>query len=229
MKLLTIEKKDNHNKISIFNFIKFNFRIKNKVPSSPPKKIPKKYYSDYTLNGKIPVYERYYNDISNSTNTKIFKIEEYERVFEALKNGTFSYYDKTLNFLLEALERYPIKDSSVLVFGATGVNCDAISLLHGAKNVIIVEYNPIVSEHPNVQTMSYKDYIESGIKCDYGISISSFEHDGLGRYGDKLNPNGDLEAMKRAKELIKDDGLLFLSVPVQNDSLYWNAHRCYGA
>jgi Caenorhabditis protein of unknown function, DUF268 len=35
---------------------------------------------------------------------------------------------------------------------------------------------------------------------DAGFSISSFEHDGLGMYGDPLDPDGDLKAMRKMKQ-----------------------------
>jgi hypothetical protein len=38
---------------------------------------------------------------------------------------------------------------------------------------------------------------------DVVLSISSFEHDGLGRYGDPLNPDGDLAAMRSTRRLLK--------------------------
>lgn len=115
-----------------------------------------------------------------------------------------------------------------LIFGLAGINCDAISLWKGAKDIYVIDYNLPVSEHPQVHVLSYEDYISQNIQTDVAISISSFEHDGLGRYGDPINPNGDLEAMKLAKKLIKKDGLLFFSVPIGKDCIVWNAHRIYG-
>jgi len=50
----------------------------------------------------------------------------------------------------------------------------------------------------------------------------------LGRYGDPINPNGDLEAMKKMKSILKLGGILFLAVPVGQDKLVWNAHRVSG-
>jgi len=41
-------------------------------------------------------------------------------------------------------------------------------------------------------------------------------------------PNGDILAMNQVSRLIKDDGFLFLSVPIGEDKLVWNAHRIYG-
>ena len=65
-------------------------------------------------------------------------------------------------------------------------------------------------------------------KFDVCFSISSFEHDGLGRYGDPLNPNGDLESMNRMKTILKPDGIMFLALPVGPDTLWFNVHRVYG-
>ena len=197
---------------------------KNKVIQNIPKKLMPK----YTLNGKIPVIKWVFNDISNSNTTRVLTMQEYETVFEQLKNNTFYYYGETLHFLLSALKEYSIQGKTVCVFGSTGVNCDAISLMHGAEKVYIIEYNPLISEHPLVEAYNYKTFEEKHIKVDVGISISSFEHDGLGRYGDRLNPNGDLRTMKKIKKIIKKNGLLFLSVPVGPDCLVWNAHRIYG-
>ena len=42
----------------------------------------------------------------------------------------------------------------------------------------------------------------------------SFDHDGLGRYGDRLHPDGDLLAMQTVAAVLQDQGLLFLTVPV---------------
>ncbi len=192
------------------------------------KQIPKDLWAKYTLNGKISVINWVFDERANHKNTLVLTKQDYEKAFKALQEGTFYYYGETLAFILAALNKYSIKGKTVCVFGAIGVNCDAISLAYGAEKVYIIDYNPIVSEHPQVEAYNYETFEEKNIKVDVGISISSFEHDGLGRYGDRLCPNGDLKAMKKAKKIIKKDGLLFLSVPVGPDCLVWNAHRIYG-
>ena len=56
-----------------------------------------------------------------------------------------------------------------------------------------------------------------------------FHHDGLGRYGDDINPNGDIEAMANVKEnILEKGGILFLAVPCGVDKTVFNAHRIYG-
>ena len=103
-----------------------------------------------------------------------------------------------------------------------------IALFYKAAKVIVVDYNKPICEHPNVQTLSHEELKKSGIKADAAFSYSSFEHDGLGRYGDPISPNGDLRAMGEAREFLADGGLLFLGVPMGQDCLVWNAHRIYG-
>jgi hypothetical protein len=63
---------------------------------------------------------------------------------------------------------------------------------------------------------------------DVAWSISSFEHDGLGMYGDPLDPEGDLKAMRKMKRIVKPGGLLFLSLPVGADKVLFNNARIYG-
>jgi hypothetical protein len=193
---------------------------------SPSREIPEELKAEFTLNHKIPIIYSFYDD--SRTSPVHLNMEAYHRAFAQLEQASFKYYGNTLDYLLSSLERYQVANKSVLIFGLTGVNCDAISLWKGATKVYVVDYNLPVSEHPKVQVLSYEDYINQNIQADAAISISSFEHDGLGRYGDPINPNGDLEAMKLAKKLIVKNGLLFFSVPIGKDCLVWNAHRIYG-
>jgi len=196
-----------------------------KVPP-PTSIIPEHLKNDFTMNGQIPVLywyfdERSYSIIYNS-------IEDYKNAFENMKNGTFKYYGKDINSFLYAFERYSLKGKSILVWGLAGLNCEAMALWQGAEHVYVVDYNKPVCEHDKITVMTHEELAKSGIKTDVAISFSSFEHDGLGRYGDPLNPNGDLKAMQVAREYLRDDGFLFLGVPQGKDCLVWNAHRIYG-
>ncbi|ULB45246.1 DUF268 domain-containing protein [Limnospira fusiformis KN01] len=203
-----------------------NYDYQDLPPSPPPKEMLPSLICDFTLNNKIPVLHHYYNN--TRTSPIVLSMTAYQNVFNRLETGSFKYYGKTLHHLLNAFDKYSIVNKNVLIFGLNRVNCDAISIWKGAANVYVIDYNLPVSEHPQVQVFSTDDYIGQNIKADAAISISSFEHDGLGRYGDPINPTGDFEAMKLAKKFIKKDGLLFFSVPVGQDCLVWNAHRIYG-
>ena len=49
---------------------------------------------------------------------------------------------------------------------------------------------------------------------DIALSISSFDHDGLGRYGDPIDAIADIRAMRLAQCLLKPQGLMFLTIPI---------------
>jgi SAM-dependent methyltransferase len=53
------------------------------------------------------------------------------------------------------------------------------------------------------------------------------EHIGLGRYGDPLDPNGDLKAIGELKRVLANDGNLLFVVPIGRPRIEFNAHRIY--
>ncbi len=66
---------------------------------------------------------------------------------------------------------------------------------------------------------------------DVGVSFHSIEHSGLGRYGDGINPWGDVISVAKISCVVKPKGLLFLGLPATElgpDLIYYNAHRVYG-
>ena len=182
----------------------------------------------YTMNGKINVLYWFFdarklNDsaVHNSKNV-------YKKRFNELKKGKFEYYGKEGTALLAAVKEYALQDKSVIIWGLAGCNCEALAVWAGADNVYVVDYNKPICDNPKITVMNHAEITNAKIKSDFAISYSSFEHDGLGRYGDPLSPDGDLRAMKEAHEFLKKDGILFLGVPLGQDCLVWNAHRIYG-
>lgn len=51
----------------------------------------------------------------------------------------------------------------------------------------------------------------SGPEIDLTVSYSGIEHDGLGRYGDPVNPNGDVSALRELWLLTRPSGILLVS------------------
>ena len=64
---------------------------------------------------------------------------------------------------------------------------------------------------------------------DVIVSFSGIEHDGLTRYGDPVNPYGDMAAMREMWHCLRPNGLLLLGIPLSAvDALFWPGHRLYG-
>lgn len=53
------------------------------------------------------------------------------------------------------------------------------------------------------------------------------EHVGLGRYGDALDPDGDLKAIAELRRVLAPGGSLLFVVPVGQPVIMFNAHRIY--
>jgi len=105
---------------------------------------------------------------------------------------------------------------------------ESVCIVFLASNCTTIDFQPITVEDPRLETITIAQFDKNPRMFDAAISISSFEHDGLGRYGDPLRPNGDLEMMKKMKCILKPGGILYLSVPIAKDKIVWNMHRVYG-
>ena len=57
--------------------------------------------------------------------------------------------------------------------------------------------------------------------------MHTVEHVGLGRYGDPLDPIGDIKAFNELNRVCAIDGNLLLVVPVGRPRIQFNAHRIY--
>jgi hypothetical protein len=132
--------------------------------------------------------------------------------------------------------RLKINGSNACIFGSMEPYYELSLLTLGAMHVTTIEYNNLTYMHEQMTTKSKFDFdtlyhsTTSGYResFDLALSISAFDHDGLGRYGDPLNPEGDLEAMDRAKSLLKPGGVLILTLPIGPDLVVFNLLRRYG-
>lgn len=195
--------------------------------TAPPQTIPPSLRNEYTLNGRIPVYPWYFDD--TYTEPKIYPNQQYVAYIQkALRRENF-YYGLTDAYLYQALDEMAdfLVGREVAVIGSAGPWYESILLSYGA-HPFVIEYNPITSEYPNVTYLTPAQFKANPRTFDLVLSISSTEHDGLGRYGDPLNPNGDLKSMDDFKNMLNPNGKLILAVPVGPDALFWNAHRRYG-
>lgn len=63
---------------------------------------------------------------------------------------------------------------------------------------------------------------------DFISSLCVIEHIGLGRYGDKIDPDGSEKAIKQIKRILRPLGVALISLHVdQRNKIYFNAHRAF--
>lgn len=78
------------------------------------------------------------------------------------------------------------------------------------------------SEHADLIALPFEDNSILSLSCMHTV-----EHIGLGRYGDPIDPLGDLKAMKELRRVLAPGGSLLFVVPIGQPKILFNAHRIY--
>ena len=135
-------------------------------------------------------------------------------------------------------------EGRVVLFGSASPFYESLILEYceDAKEITTVEYNRLEYEHESMRTVTAEAFwkertgrISSSLEAtddfDLAVSFSSFDHDGLGRYGDPIAPDGDLTTMRHILQhvLSPNHGVLLLTIPIGPDLLAWNLMRVYGS
>lgn len=77
-------------------------------------------------------------------------------------------------------------------------------------------------ERADLFSLPFEDESIKSLSCMHTV-----EHVGLGRYGDKIDPEGDLKAIRELKRVLAKDGSLLFVVPIGKPMITFNAHRIY--
>lgn len=78
------------------------------------------------------------------------------------------------------------------------------------------------SKEGNLHSLPFETNSIDSISCMHTI-----EHVGLGRYGDPIDPNGDIKAINELKRVTAEGGNLIFVTPVGKPKIEFNAHRIY--
>lgn len=209
----------------------------------PPREPPKELRDEFTMHGKMPLVLRsQWYFASNYANTKKdnFFNESFIANLQKMANkgqNISVYGSDAMQVVQQAFDLYneEIVGKHAFVVGTEYPWVEALLLNANVGHVTTMDYSDLISSHPRITAILPQKLAERYLRhprpmFDFGVSYSSVEHSGLGRYGDALNPNGDLEAMAQAWCLVKPGGYFFLNVESDHGSSYlaWNAHRVYG-
>jgi SAM-dependent methyltransferase len=85
-----------------------------------------------------------------------------------------------------------------------------------------VRLSNLTSEAADLLALPFEDASVASLSCMHVV-----EHVGLGRYGDPLDPNGDLKAVAELARVLAPGGTLLFVVPVGRPRVMFNAHRVY--
>ena len=217
----------------------------------------------------------YFDDTPDkSSRARGYSTAELLDALSKAKKQALGYYGETDDWLRNALAEAAHPNWTYAVIGSVKPWYECLLADSGASHVLVIEYHQIVSpdltdlseaDAALLQRIAYftpaqfaflRDLAPTELTVDAVVSVSSVEHDGLGRYGDPVDPDGDLKSMAKHRALLLGGSeaasmetiarfaesnldfdssrcvpgkLLFLSMPVGRDCTYWNAHRVYGA
>lgn len=103
------------------------------------------------------------------------------------------------------------------------------SIVSAFKKVRFYDFRPaklnlsnLVSEPANLLHLQFADNSIASLSCMHTV-----EHVGLGRYGDAIDPEGDIQATKELSRVVSHGGSLIFVVPVGKPRIQFNAHRIY--
>ena len=205
----------------------------------PPEYPPEIFLQDYRQHGAVEVRKtgHYKNRYSGGDAMKAdWTQEEIDKQIERASKGELdgTYGRGDTNEVRLGLKQMDVKGKRVLVIGSELPWVEACALEAGAAEVWTLEYGRIKTTHPKIKTVTPDEAREMYRNGDLPlfdavITYSSVEHSGLGRYGDALNPWGDMQAIARAWCVTKPGGQLLLGVMEcgSNDAIDYNLHRCY--
>ncbi len=133
-------------------------------------------------------------------------------------------YPKSSLQFVQAFTFMELSGKNCLVLGSISPWVECLLLHFKAASVTTLDYNVPACDY-KIKTVTMKD--RDRYKYDVVVSFSSLEHDGLGRYGDPINPNGDIDACIEASTMLSEGGYFVCGIPIGHGCIEGNCHRIY--
>jgi len=177
----------------------------------------------------LPNYILFFNDfIKYKKREKKFTVK-FKNVYPQIHDKTkFTGFDRhyiyhpawAARILKETKPDFHIDISSSLHF------CSIVSAFIPVKfydfRPANIELSNLSSEHADLTNLPFESNSIKSLSCMHTV-----EHIGLGRYGDPVEPDGDIKAISELKRVLTPNGNLLFVVPLGKPKIMYNAHRIY--
>lgn len=133
-------------------------------------------------------------------------------------------------YVVEKFQEYDIHHKDILDVGSSGSALPTILAALG-NHVVCIDVREWPVTWPNLEFVK-SDLLESNIPLesfDVITCVSTIEHFGLGRYGDKEDVDGDIKGMDMLRNYLKPKGRIILTAPFGRPTIAFPAHRIYGS
>jgi SAM-dependent methyltransferase len=110
-----------------------------------------------------------------------------------------------------------------------GSSVVAAGVLSAFVPTLFVDFRPLLARLPNLDSVA-ADITRLPFADGSVQSLSSLhviEHIGLGRYGDRIDPDGWRAGLSELARVLAPGGRLYLSTPVGRNRVCFNAHRVF--
>ena len=121
----------------------------------------------------------------------------------------------------EALKSMPVQHVDI------GSSALTMSVLSAWVDTVFVDYRPLKLSLRGLTSVA-GDILNLPFESGSVFSASCLhviEHIGLGRYGEPLDPQGSIKAALELQRILCPGGRLFLSLPIGQERVNFNAHR----
>ena len=129
--------------------------------------------------------------------------------------------------LVEALCKYDPRGRRIATVATMGPWVETLVLLFGGIPSRI-SLTPTTTSTPYVSVTPLAELGDISSSFDDMIVYGVLEHQGLGRSGDLVDPDGDVKLMAHLAAAIAPGGRIFLILPIGKDAVVLNAGRVYG-
>lgn len=207
-------------------------------PPVPWDQIPESLQAEYNHSGQVAMGNWFLDnsgDGGGRTEASIYTKEAVQAYIDAWTSGVpKDNYGGASEMINKAAETIGLQGKTILVIGTQQPWLEAVLLTKGPARVVTLEYGKFISQYPDhsfITPQEFRElYKEKKLPLfDVIFTYSSVEHSGLGRYGDALNPWGDILTIARAWCVSSPTAKLAIGVPTGGmDKIEFNAHRIYG-
>lgn len=105
----------------------------------------------------------------------------------------------------------------------------AMQIAAGVESCTIFEVRQTAANHERVEVrvQNLTDAKDVQPEFDLITCLSTIEHIGLGRYGDPIDPWGDVKMAANLRQLLRPGGILLMSFPTGPGRVVFNKNRIY--
>lgn len=177
---------------------------------------------------KIYLYILFINDFikfKKKSKSKIKWKDRYPQLFDKTKGTDFdthyTYHPAwAARILGKTKPKKHVDISSILSFST--VVSAFIPVEFYDYRPVNIKLDNLISKKADLTSLPFENNSIESISCMHTI-----EHIGLGRYGDPIDPDGDIKAIKELSRVLAKDGSLLFVTPIGKPKIQFNAHRIY--